>query len=59
MSASSFAPAKTTGLALPPDVTVLDDPRQLAKVLFPLPEIRLLGLSAITAGADDPVAMHE
>ena len=32
---------------------VLDDPRQVAKVLYPLPEILLLLLAATLAGADD------
>jgi DDE_Tnp_1-associated len=31
----------------------LSDPRQHAKVLYPLPEILLLVLSATIAGADD------
>ena len=36
----------------------LDDPRQAAKVLYPLPEILLLLLSATLAGADDCVEME-
>ena len=32
---------------------ILSDPRQRAKVLYPLPEILLLVLSATIAGADD------
>ena len=31
---------------------VLDDPRQQAKVLYPLPEILLLCLCAVLGGAD-------
>lgn len=33
----------------------LEDPRQPAKVLYPLPEILLLGLASSLAGADDVV----
>src|SRR3954453_7856083 len=33
--------------------TALEDPRQAAKVLYPLPEILLLLLCATLAGADD------
>jgi predicted transposase YbfD/YdcC len=36
----------------------LNDPRQAAKVLYPLPEILLLLLSATLAGADDCVEME-
>ena len=36
----------------------LEDPRQTAKVLYPLPEILLLLLSATLAGADDFVEME-
>ncbi len=35
----------------------LDDPRQRAKVIYPLPEILLLGLASSLAGADDGVEM--
>src|SRR5260370_27555812 len=35
----------------------LDDPRQAAKVLYPLPEVILLLLCATLAGADDFVEM--
>ena len=34
---------------------LLSDPRQPAKVLYPLPEILLLVLAATIAGADDVV----
>jgi predicted transposase YbfD/YdcC len=37
--------------------SALDDPRQAAKVLYPLPEIMLLLLCATLAGADDFVEM--
>ena len=37
----------------------LDDPRQCAKVVFPLPEIMLLVLSATIAGCDDLVEVCE
>ena len=46
-------------MATPVSVSLLDhfaalsDPRQHAKVLYPLPEILLLVLSATIAGADD------
>src|SRR6185503_19651281 len=36
----------------------LEDPRQTAKVLYPLPEILLLLLCATLAGADDFVEME-
>src|SRR4051794_26158808 len=38
-------------------LSALDDPRQAAKVLYPLPEIILLLLCATSAGADDFVEM--
>jgi predicted transposase YbfD/YdcC len=37
----------------------LEDPRQSAKVVFPLSEIMLLVLAATIAGADDLVEVHE
>jgi hypothetical protein len=36
----------------------LKDPRQLAKVLYPLPEVLLLVLCATLAGADDFVEIE-
>jgi predicted transposase YbfD/YdcC len=39
------------------EFSALDDPRQAAKVLYPLPEILLLLLCATLAGADDFVEM--
>ncbi len=43
----------TPGTALLDYFAALDDPRQQAKVLYPLPEIMLLLLCATLAGADD------
>ena len=43
----------TAGKALLDHFAALDDPRQQAKVLYPLPEIVLLLLCATLAGADD------
>ena len=40
-------------LSLPDHFSTLKDPRQAAKVLYPLPEILLLLLCATLAGADD------
>jgi hypothetical protein len=45
--------AAPTGIALLDHFAALPDPRQHAKVLYPLPEILLLVLSATLAGADD------
>jgi DDE_Tnp_1-associated len=45
--------AAPTGVALLDHFAALPDPRQHAKVLYPLPEILLLVLSATLAGADD------
>jgi DDE_Tnp_1-associated len=45
--------ATPTGVALLDHFGALPDPRQHAKVLYPLPEILLLVLSATIAGADD------
>ncbi len=44
--------------ALVEHFSALDDPRQQAKVLYPLPEIVLLLLCATLAGADDFVEMR-
>lgn len=41
------------GISLLGHFSALDDPRQVAKVLHPLPEILLLVLGATLAGADD------
>ena len=45
--------ATPTSVALLDHFAALPDPRQHAKVLYPLPEILLLVLSATLAGADD------
>jgi hypothetical protein len=45
--------AAPTGVALLDHFAALPDPRQHAKILYPLPEILLLVLSATLAGADD------
>src|SRR4051794_33318070 len=46
---------RPTGTALLDHFAALTDPRQVAKVLYPLPEILLLLLCATLAGADDVV----
>jgi predicted transposase YbfD/YdcC len=46
------------GTSLLDHLATLDDPRQTAKVLYPLPEILLLLLSATLAGADDCVEIE-
>lgn len=48
---------QTAGNSLLDQFSALDDPRQAGKVLYPLPEIILLLLSATLAGADDFVEM--
>lgn len=48
---------QAAGNALLDQFSALDDPRQAAKVLYPLPEIILLLLCATLAGADDFVEM--
>jgi hypothetical protein len=42
-----------TGSSFLAHFSSVEDPRQAAKVLYPLPEILLLLLSATVAGADD------
>ena len=49
---------RTAGKALLDHFSALEDPRQAAKVLYPLPEIVLLLLCATLAGADDFVEMQ-
>lgn len=49
---------RTASTALLDHFSALDDPRQTAKVLYPLPEIVLLLLCATLAGADDFVEMQ-
>ena len=56
---SSAPPAVPAKLALLTHFSGLADPRQGAKVVFPLPEIMLLLLSSTIAGADDMVEVHE
>ena len=47
-----------SGTSLLERFATLEDPRQTAKVLYPLPEILLLLLSATLAGADDCVEIE-
>jgi hypothetical protein len=49
---------QSTGPSLPAHFATLDDPRQRANVLYPLPEILFLLLSATLAGADDCVEIE-
>src|SRR3954451_1346535 len=49
---------RPTGTALLDHFAALEDPRQVAKVLYPLPEILLLLLCATLAGADDVVEIE-
>jgi predicted transposase YbfD/YdcC len=49
---------QSTGPSLLARFATLEDPRQTAKVLYPLPEILLLLLSATLAGADDCVEIE-
>src|SRR4051795_3130741 len=48
----------TIGGSLLDGFSALEDPRQAAKVLYPLPEILLLLLCATLAGADDFAEMQ-
>jgi predicted transposase YbfD/YdcC len=50
--------AQPAGTSLLDHFAVLEDPRQAAKVLYPLPEILLLLLAATLAGADDCVEIE-
>lgn len=47
-----------TGTSLLEHFSALEDPRQVTKVLYPLPEILLLVLGATLAGADDFVEVE-
>jgi predicted transposase YbfD/YdcC len=58
-SAATTTPAGASKIALLDHFARLDDPRQSAKVVFPLPEIMLLVLSATIAGCDDLVEVCE
>ncbi len=49
---------RAAGKSLLDHLSTLDDPRQAAKVLYPLPEIMLLLLCATLAGADDFVEIQ-
>ncbi len=49
---------RPAGTVLLDHVAALEDPRQAAKVLHPLPEILLLLLGATLAGADDFVEIE-
>lgn len=46
------------GASLLDHVAALEDPRQPAEVLYPLPELLLLLLCATSAGADDFVEVQ-
>lgn len=50
--------ARSTGKSLIDHFSALEDPRQQAKVLYPLPEILMLLLCATLAGADDFVEIE-
>ncbi len=50
--------AQSAGTSLLDRFAAVEDPRQAAKVLYPLPEILLLLLSATLAGADDCVEIE-
>jgi predicted transposase YbfD/YdcC len=58
-TAATTTPATASKIALLDHFARLDDPRQSAKVVFPLPEIMLLVLSATIAGCDDLVEVCE
>ena len=55
MGLSMVQPA---GLPFPAHFTALQDPRQAAKVLYPLPQLLLLLLCGTIAGADDFVELN-
>jgi len=59
MSASSQQPSKPAKPALLLHFSALSDPRQSAKVMYPLEEIVLLVVCATIAGADDLVEVRE
>jgi DDE_Tnp_1-associated len=59
MSAVLVRPEKSGKIPLLGHFSALKDPRQRAKVMFPLPEIMLLVLAATIAGAGDLVEVHE
>ena len=59
MTAATIAPAKAQKLPLLQHFSGLKDPRQNAKVLYPLDEIVLLLVCATIAGCDDLVEVRE
>ena len=59
MTAAMIAPANAPKLPLLQHFSSLKDPRQNAKVLYPLEEIVLLLVCATVAGGDDLVELRE
>ena len=59
MTAATIAPAIAPKLPLLQQFSSLKDPRQNAKVLYPLDEIVLLLVCAMVAGSDDLVEVRE
>ena len=59
MSAPRFQPATPRTIALLVHFAALPDPRQSAKIMYPLEEIVLLVVCATVAGADDLVEVRE
>ena len=59
MSASNLQPASPSKNALLVHFSALPDPRQSAKIMYPLEEIVLLVVCATIAGADDLVEVRE
>ena len=59
MSASSLQRSKAAKPALLVHFSALSDPRQSAKIMYPLEEIMLLVVCATIAGADDLVEVRE
>ena len=58
MTAATIVPANTPKLPLLQHVSSLKDPRQNAKVLYPLDEIVLLLVCATVAGCDGHVGLR-
>ena len=59
MSASRLQPVTTPKIPLLVHFSGLPDPRQSAKIMFPLEEVVLLVVCATVAGADDLVEVRE
>ena len=59
MIATTTTPAALPRIALLRHFAGLDDPRQSAKIMFPLPEIMLLVLAATIASSDDLVEVRD